>query len=129
MCRATGGSAVMFNQGSIANGSYSQTMTLHCPVVRENDASEIGTMSVHLIDANHGAGIRCSWYDVEAYGRSWWWSGYKTSLGGGSSNIGTLSWNRSTVRDRYAGFSHMVCTVPPRTSDGYSHVASYRIGE
>ena len=44
MCRATGGDAVLFNQGSIANGSYSETMTLHCPVVRENDASEIGTM-------------------------------------------------------------------------------------
>ncbi len=129
MCVSTGGSRGYYNQGIISNLSYSSSMNLFCPMVRENDNTQVGTVSVHLRDANHGEGIQCSFYDVEAYGRSWAWSGWKTSLGGGASNIGTLSWDINSVRDQYAGYNHIRCTLPPRTSDGTSYIASYRAGE
>lgn len=122
------GTSAIYNQGIIMNNSYSQTMSVYCPVVRENGASETGRMTVYLADRNHGKGIRCSWYDVCPDGQSWWWSNNKTSGGGGYNNFGNLGWNRETVHDRYAGYSHLRCTIPPRTSDGVSYISSYRTG-
>lgn len=133
MCQQVGsdGQRGWWNQGVISNESWSETMRVHCPVVRENDASEIGTMSVYLVDRNSGEGVRCSWYDVQDYGWDgrWWWSGWKTSLGQGDSNYGNLTWERNTVYGRYSGYSHLICDIPPTDSFGRSYVSQYRIGE
>ncbi len=128
MCQVHSGTPGYYNVGTISNNSWSTDLVLMCPVVRENRESNIGRVSVHLRDASHSDGIRCRFYDSESYGRSVRWSSWKTTLGGGDGNIGTLSWNMGTALNRHSGYTHLRCTVPPRTSDGYSYIASYRAG-
>ena len=133
MCRphSSSGTPIYYNQGALSNGHWTQTLHVFCPVVRENDFDRLGKMIVHVVDRNQGKGVKCSWYDVEAYGRSgrWWWSGWKTSLGSGVNNVRTMSWSRNAVYDKFEGYSHMLCQIPPRHSIGRSLLGSYGVGQ
>jgi hypothetical protein len=129
-----GGSAIRVNQGVLGNGDFSNWLDVYCPVARSTGKNTPGTPAVHVLDRNQGQGVTCSFYDVEAYGDEWQWSGWKESLGDGPDNVKTMSWDdQGTSFDKFEGFHHFYCKIPPRQnqidSSGVSYVSSYSSGE
>jgi hypothetical protein len=127
-CHASGGTPSYTNQGYIRNNSTSSTMSLRCSMPRRGGYTTTGLRAVYINDKSTSAGIKCSVYEANAYGTSWSWSNWKTSVGGGNSNYGVLSWSSVSVKSQ-SGYSTVYCQVPPKDSTyGQSWVAQYRIG-
>lgn len=121
----------VWNQGVIGNLDFTNTMLVFCPITRELGENTPGDPLVHTIDRNVGAGVECSFYDVRAYGQDWDWSGWVSTLGSGADNFRTISWgSQGTSEDKFAGFHHFLCHIPPRDPTyGSSVLASYSSGE
>jgi len=116
-------------QGTITNTSPTRNMRVLCPVVRMAGLGTTGKAHVHVIDRNLNAGVQCSFYNQRAYGHTWVWSGWKTSLGSGPSNYRTFTFPAQASQDSWGGFHHFHCILPPKDSTyGASVLASYSTG-
>lgn len=129
-----GGTEFRNNQGVLGNGHYSNWLDVFCPVARSTGKNTPGVPLVHVIDRNQGQGVTCSFYDVEAYGDEWQWGDWKESSGDGPDNYKTMSWpSEGNSWDKFEGFHHFYCKIPPRQnhidSSGVSYLSSYSSGE
>lgn len=131
----SGGELIRTFQGTLRNGSYTQTLHVLCPVVRVANNASTGKACVNTLDRNTGDGITCSFYDQRAYGHVWTWSGWKTTNGGSSTNYKTLTFGPYTSQDKFDGYHHFYCKIPPRVTapssdptQGYSWIGSYSTG-
>jgi hypothetical protein len=130
-CNKTGsdGTFVAHWQGTISNSSTTKTLRLLCPVVRMAGLGTTGDAHVHVIDRNQGDSVRCSFYNQRAYGHTWVWSGWKSTLGSGPENYKTFTFAAQPSQDSWGGFHHFYCSLPPKDSTyGASVLASYSSG-
>ena len=129
-----GGTAYRINQGILGNSSYSNWLNVYCPVARSTGKNTPGSPCVNVIDRNQGQGVTCSFYDVRAYGHTWDWGSWKESNGDGPSNYKSLVWGgEGNSEDKFEGFHHFYCKIPPRQSHndstGITYLSSYSTGE
>lgn len=126
----TSGTLTRYYQGVLGNASTTQDLHLLCPLVRVAGQTKTGTVNVHVIDRNNGAGVRCSFYDQRAYGQSWTWSGWEDTVGSGLNNFRTFTFGPYNSQDTFSGFHHVYCILPPKDATyGESILASYSSGE
>jgi hypothetical protein len=117
-------------QGVIANASSTQDLRVLCPLVRVAGQNTTGKVNVHVIDRSQSAGVRCSFYDQRGYGHTWSWSNWSTSLGSGPNNYRTFSFGPYNSQDKWSGFHHVHCILPPKDPTyGETILASYSSGD
>jgi len=129
-----GGTAYRINQGILGNSSYTNWLNVYCPVARSTGKNTPGTPLFCGIDRNQGQGITCSFYDVTGYGHSWDWASWKETSGDGPDRYVSRSWaGEGNSRDKFEGFHHFYCKIPPRQnqpdSNGITYLSSYSSGE
>ena len=129
-----GGTAYRINQGILGNSHYTKWLNVYCPVARSTGRNTPGSPCVNVIDRNQGQGVTCSFYDVRAYGHTWDWGSWKESSGNGPSNYKSLVWGgEGNSEDKFEGFHHFYCKIPPRqtsnSSNGITYLSSYSTGE
>lgn len=129
-CNKSGsnGTLVRLFQGTIANDSYSKDLRVLCPMVRVANKDTTGKINVHVVDRNQGS-VRCSFYNQRAYGHTWQWSGWKNTVGSGPNNYRTFSFGPYDSQDKFDGFHHVHCILPPRDSSYRTELASYSSGD
>lgn len=126
----SGGTLARYYQGTVGNSSVTQDLRLLCPMVRVSGKSTTGVVNVHVTDRSRDKGIRCSFYDQRSYGHKWRWTGWTSTRGSGPTNFKTFVWPAATSQDRYDGFHHVHCVLPPKDSlYGDSILASYSSGD
>ena len=125
----SGGNLVRYWQGTVGNDHWSQELWLLCPAVRRAGENTTGGPIFCGIDRSSTAGIRCSFYDQRSYGHAWWWSGWKETSGASANNYASRSWSATNSQDKFDGFHHFFCKIPPRSSIGISVLSSYAAGE
>lgn len=130
-CQKSGSSGTLtrYFQGTVGNSHSSQDLRLLCPMVRVAAQDTTGVAKVHVIDKNRDEGIKCSFYNQRSYGHTWSWSGWVTTKGSGPTNYRTFSWGPNSSQDKFEGFHHVHCILPPAdTVYGASILGSYSSG-
>ncbi|HVJ61191.1 MAG TPA: hypothetical protein VM555_00570 [Tahibacter sp.] len=131
-CNAAGSSGTLVRQfqGTLSNSSTTEDLHVLCPLVRVSGQDFTGIVNVQVVDRSRTDGIQCSFYNQRAYGHAWVWSGWSSpTLGSGEDNRKTIVFGSSTSQDKWDGFHHIYCILPPSDSVyGDSVLASYSSG-
>ena len=113
--------------GSTRNDSTTQTLTLDCPVVRQQTERGIDKGSwVRVLDRNTTKQVECILYafNFEGVQTS---SELKPSQGFGS-QVQKLQFDTAVFADTTT-HQFVRCTLPPVDNGQYSHIATYKIEE
>lgn len=124
------GTLVRHYQGTISNAHSTEELWLLCPLVRVSGQNTTGVVNVHVTDRSRDSGISCSFYNQSAYGRRWEWTGWTKTLGSGFENNKTFSFGPYTSYDKWDGFHHIFCKLPPKDAVyGSSELGNYSSGD
>ena len=114
--------------GNVENDSSSKRLRVICPVIR-TDAWDSAKVSLHVIDKSDDK-FTCSFYDKTGYGHNWHWHTWKDSVGKGTNNYRTFTWDDNNLIDKNSGTLSIVCYIPTKDSSlGSSHISGYTVDQ
>lgn len=129
--RHSGSTNYNHSSGIFRNNSSTQTLTVVCPVIKDESTKSIQDGWIKVLDLNKDANFTCSAksrYRKNDGGWTNYWSGNKYSSGHGT-HTQTLGFGGFS---QVSGGSHyyIVCTIPKKDpANGASYLISYRVDE
>ena len=123
-CVRMSGGSISFYMGSIANGSSSSELQLHCPLVKDRDL--INNASIRVFDRSDAFDVSCTLFSEWVSGATIFFTSEAHSTSGHSDAVKTLSYaDQVTSNDYFAE-----CSVPRVDANfGVSHIAHLYVNE
>jgi len=125
----TAGTPVIF-LNSIANDSMTDTLSVHCPFVRDSTSIANGTMYAFDRNTTVGQDVSCTiTYGGWSVGGATFASSTQPAKTTGTAttlqavNFGAL------VQPVFGGTYFAACTIPPKTAAGASHITNFTLFE
>ena len=111
------------NQRGVQNTSNGSTASVQCPFDLPFNASlRVNRVEAIVYDRNPNANVSCTLTGVGIDGNTLW-SNTSSSSGSGAT-YKVLSFSPPSM---FIATMNMVCSIPPATSSGVSHVTIYRV--
>lgn len=120
LCNAAAADQVNYNQYGAHNSSSSASAFVNCGTA-PSILSTIRTVSVIVYDRDPDSNVTCTVVLADIFGTALW-SGTGFSSGSGA-NFQVLNFNPNVSTHTI----NLQCSIPPATSEGLSHVTSYRV--
>ena len=123
-----GGTLFNDNSGRLYNSSGTSTLSVICPIVRDNTGSPSFSANVKVIDQHVSQAVSCRAISQSGDGNTTLQTPSVSSFPNGGNSSSGFSINLGSLAGFPNGYHFIRCSIPPLNAE-YSAVASYQVTE